>query len=182
MRIGLISDTHGFLDDLVFTSFAECDEVWHAGDFGPVEVLHRLKAFKPTRGVFGNIDGDQVRGELPRDLTWDCDGLRVYMTHIGGHPGHYDSRAKREMDNLKPGLFICGHSHVVRVMRDPALGLLHLNPGASGHHGWHVMRTLLRLTIEAATVRGVELIELGPRGHDRALAMQSRGESESPRA
>ena len=171
MRIGLISDTHGFLDDVVFSSFAECDEIWHAGDFGPVELLHRLKAFKPVRGVFGNIDGDRVRSELTRDLTWDCDGVRVYMTHIGGHPGHYDARARRELDVVKPGLFICGHTHVVRVMRDPTLGLLHLNPGASGHQGWHTSRTILRFTVEASVIGGVELIELGPRGQGRAPAI-----------
>ncbi|MGI8743474.1 MAG: metallophosphoesterase family protein [Bryobacteraceae bacterium] len=164
MRIGLMSDSHGFLDEAVFTYFDECDEVWHAGDFGPVDVLDRLKAFKPLRGVFGNIDGERVRAELPSDLLWDCQGLHVYMTHIGGYPGHYEARVRRELAELRPGLFICGHSHIARVMRDPALGLLHMNPGACGHHGWHTTRTLLRFTVNARKIGAAELIELGPRG------------------
>lgn len=165
MRIGLMSDTHGFLDAALFEYFAECDEVWHAGDFGPVEILDRLKEFKPVRGVFGNIDGAQIRAELPRDAVWDCEGVPVYMTHIGGYPGHYEPRVKRALAMRKPGLFICGHSHIAKVIRDPALGLVHMNPGACGHHGWHQVRTLLRFTITSGKIGGVELIELGLRGH-----------------
>ena len=164
MRIGLLSDTHGFLDDAVFTHFASCDEVWHAGDFGPVELLDRLKEFKPTRGVYGNVDGDQVRSELQPSLTWDCEGVRVYMTHIGGYPGNYDRNAKQELLQCRPGLFVCGHSHILRVMRDPALGLLHMNPGACGHHGWHKIRTLLRFVVADGKISDLEAIELGPRG------------------
>ena len=164
MRIGLLSDTHGFLDDAVFTYFAECDELWHAGDFGSVEVLRRLKEFKPTRGVYGNVDGAELRAELPFDADWECEGVRVYMTHIGGYPGAYDAKARKALTVRKPDLFICGHSHIMKVMRDPALGLLHMNPGACGHHGWHTMRTLLRFTVEAGKVSGVVAIELGPRG------------------
>jgi uncharacterized protein len=164
MRIGLMSDTHGFLDEAIFTYFADCDEVWHAGDVGPVALLDRLKAFKPVRAVFGNIDGKEIRSELPADLEWECGGVRVYMTHIGGYPGNYDARAKRELAKRKPGLFVCGHSHIVRVMRDQALSLLHMNPGACGHQGWHEMRTLLRFTIQHGNIGGVELIELGQRG------------------
>lgn len=173
MRIGLISDTHGFLDDALFTYFAECDEIWHAGDFGSAELLDRLKAFKPVRGVYGNIDGAQVRAELPRDLEWDCEGVQVYMTHIGGYPGNYDARAKKQIVKRRPGLFICGHSHILKVMRDPALGLLHMNPGSCGHHGWHVTRTLLRFTVEAGKYSGVEAIELGPRGRAPKVASQA---------
>ncbi len=164
MRIGLMSDTHGFLDEAVFQHFSACDEIWHAGDFGPVEILDQLKTFKPVRGVFGNIDGDQIRAELPRDAAWDCAGLPVYMTHIGGYPGHYEPRVKRALEGRKPGLFICGHSHIARVMRDPALGLVHMNPGACGHHGLHTVRTLLRFSITSAKIGSAELIELGPRG------------------
>ena len=170
MRIGLLSDSHGFLDDAVFQYFAECDEVWHAGDFGPVAILDRLKAFKPTRGVWGNIDGAEVRAELKQDLDWECGGLRVYMTHIGGYPGAYDRRAKLELHKRRPGLFICGHSHVLKVMRDPVLDLVHLNPGACGHHGWHTVRTMLRFTLEAGKLSAMEAIELGPRGRGRAQA------------
>jgi len=158
VRIGLLSDTHGFLDEAVFTYFSECDEVWHAGDFGTVEILDRLTAFKPTRGVYGNVDGAALRAGLPEDLAWDCEGIRVFMTHI------YDGRAKKELRRLRPGLFLCGHSHILKVTRDPALGLLHMNPGACGHHGWHKIRTILRFTVEAEKISGVEAIELGPRG------------------
>jgi len=164
LRIGLLSDTHGFLDDAVFRYFAECDEIWHAGDFGTPEVLDRLKAFKPTRGVYGNVDGAELRACLPEDLSWECEGVRVHMTHIGGYPGHYDRRVAKELRRLRPGLFVCGHSHILKVMRDPALALLHMNPGACGHNGWHLMRTLLRFTVEAGKISDAQAIELGPRG------------------
>ena len=146
MRIGLLSDTHGFLDEALFTYFAECDEIWHAGDFGSIEILDRLRQFKSTRGVYGNVDGAELRADLPRDLEWECEGLRVYMTHIGGYPGHYDARTKKELLRQRPGLFICGHSHILKVMRDPSLALLHMNPGACGHYGWHMVRTALNCT------------------------------------
>lgn len=164
MRIGLLSDSHGFLDEAVFQWFAECDEVWHAGDFGAAAVLDRLKAFKPVRGVWGNIDGPDVRDALDQDLEWECEGLRVYMTHIGGYPGAYDRRAKSEIVRRGPGLFICGHSHILKVMRDPKLHLVHLNPGACGHQGWHKVRTLLRFTVADGKLSAMEAIELGPRG------------------
>ena len=175
MRIGLLSDTHGFLDDAVFHHFAECDEVWHAGDFGTTEVLDRLRAFKPVRGVYGNVDGAELRADLPEDLVWECEGLNVYMTHIGGYPGNYDRRAGKEVRRLRPGLFICGHSHILKVMRDQALGLVHMNPGACGHNGWHIVRTLLRFTVEAGKISGVQAIELGPRGRRRAVDDPPRG-------
>jgi len=163
MRIGLLSDTHGFLDEVLFQHFSQCDEVWHAGDFGPVEVLDRLKPFKPVRGVFGNIDGAEIRAELPEDLHWTCEEMRVYMRHIGGYPGNYDARAKRDIARLKPDLFICGHTHIARVMRDPAFGLLHMNPGAAGFIGWHTKRTAMRFEVNGRKVQNVELIELEPR-------------------
>jgi putative phosphoesterase len=163
MQVGLLADSHGFLDEAIFTHFAKCDEVWHAGDFGPVEVLDRLKAFKPIRGVFGNIDGAEIRSELPQDLEWQCEGVRVYMTHMGGYPGHYDSRAGKKILELKPDLFICGHSHIARVMRDQNLKLLHMNPGACGRMGWHLKRTVLRFTVDGEKIGDVALIELGPR-------------------
>jgi putative phosphoesterase len=164
VRIGLLSDTHGFLDEAVFSYFAECDEVWHAGDFGSIAVVRALREFKPLRGVAGNVDGADVRAEAPRDLEWDCGGVLVYMTHIGGYPGNYDARAKKELAKRRPGLFVCGHSHILRVSRDPGLGLVHLNPGACGHHGWHTMRTMLRFSVVEGKVGDVEAIELGPRG------------------
>jgi putative phosphoesterase len=164
LRIGLLSDTHGFLDDAVFRHFDECDEVWHAGDFGTSDILDRLRAFKPVRGVYGNVDGAELRADLPEDLGWECEGVTVYMTHVGGYPGNYDRRAGKELQRLRPGLFICGHSHILKVMRDKNLDLVHMNPGACGHNGWHVVRTLLRFTVEAGKISGVQAIELGPRG------------------
>jgi putative phosphoesterase len=166
MQVGLLSDTHGFLDEAIFTYFEKCEEVWHAGDFGP-DVLDQLKMFKPVRGVFGNIDGAEVRAELAKNLEWECEGVRVYMTHIGGYPGHYDPRAKRELLERKPNLFLCGHSHIARVMRDPELNLLHMNPGACGRIGWHQERTVLRFTVQAGKVGNVELIKLGTRATAR---------------
>jgi putative phosphoesterase len=163
LRIGLISDTHGFLDQAVAKYFAECDEIWHAGDVGSTAVLESLRAIRPVRAVHGNVDSAELRTLLDKDLEWDCEGVRVYMTHIGGYPGRYDRRARKELAQRKPGLFICGHSHILRVMRDQTLGLLHLNPGAAGKQGWHKVRTLLRFTVEAGQVSAVEVVELGPR-------------------
>src|ERR1019366_2150756 len=175
MRIGLLSDTHGFLGEAVFRHFAECDEVWHAGDFGTSDVLDRLKAFRPVRGVYGNVDGTELRADLPEDLVWEGEGLKRYMTHIGGYPGNYDRRAGKEVRRLRPGLFICGHSHILKVMRDQALGLVHMNPGACGHNGWHLVRTLLRFTVEAGKISGVQAIELGPRGRRPAVGNRPAG-------
>ncbi len=162
MRIGLLSDTHGFLDPAILNYLADCDEVWHAGDFGP-DVLEPLQAFKPLRGVYGNIDGDEIRNQYPRDLSWECEGLRVYMTHIGGYPGAYERRIQPELDARRPGLFICGHSHILKVVRDPARSLIHLNPGACGRQGWHQMRTILRFTVLDGKLGKMDAVELGPR-------------------
>jgi predicted phosphodiesterase len=134
------------------------------GDFGTVEVLDRLRAFRPVRGVYGNVDGPILRADLQRDLIWDCDGVAVYMTHIGGYPGNYDRRAAKEIPRHNPGLFICGHSHILKVIRDPALGLLHMNPGACGHQGWHQVRTIMRFSVNAGKISSVQAIELGARG------------------
>lgn len=163
MRIGLMSDTHGFLDDAVFDYFFKCDEVWHAGDFGP-GVFSRLQAFKPLRSVYGNIDGPELRSQISEDLHWNCVGVQVYMTHMGGYPGHYSPHARKEIAAARPALFITGHSHILRVMRDPAANLLHMNPGACGHQGWHRIRTILRFTVEDSKISQVEAIELGKRG------------------
>ena len=164
MRIGLLSDSHGFLDESLLAHFSDCDELWHAGDIGSIEVLDRLEAFNPTRGVYGNVDGGDFRTRLPLDMMWQCEGIRVYMTHIGGYPGRFDRNVKKILTRDRPDLFICGHSHILRVMRDPDLGFLHMNPGACGHSGWHTIRTALRFSVEAGQITGVEAIELGPRG------------------
>lgn len=162
-RIGLLSDTHGYLDPLVFEYFAECDQIWHAGDFGP-EIAETLAEFKPLRGVYGNIDDGAVRGRFPKDERFECEGVDVWITHIGGYPGHYDRAVRKRIQADPPGLFICGHSHILRVMRDPALqNMVHLNPGAAGRHGFHIMRTLLRFEVNEGKVRKLQLVELGPR-------------------
>ncbi len=159
MRIGLLSDTHGFLDPAIFDYFEECDEVWHAGDFGPFAILEELERFKPLRAVWGNIDGDKIRAAVPRDLQWECDGLRVYMAHIGN-----DREVRSEIARYRPGLFICGHSHILKVSREPERNLILMNPGAAGHHGWHKERTVLRFSVNAGKVGQLEAIQLGPRG------------------
>jgi uncharacterized protein len=169
LTVGLISDTHGFLDETLFKHLDGCDELWHAGDLGPGEndacgLLESLRGFKPLRAVYGNIDGAEIRSELPADLFWECEGVHVYMTHVGGYPGNYDRRAKAELLRRQPDLFICGHSHILRVMRDSDLHLLHMNPGACGHNGWHKMRTALRFKIAHGKIDEVVAIELGGRG------------------
>ncbi|MFL6415265.1 MAG: metallophosphoesterase family protein [Bryobacteraceae bacterium] len=172
MTIGLLSDTHGFLDEALLKHLEHCDELWHAGDVGPGQsgpcgLLESLRQFKPLRAVYGNVDGAEIRSELPADLAWECEGVRVYMTHIGGYPGNYDRRTQAKLLRQKPDLFICGHSHILRVMRDLNLKLLHMNPGACGHNGWHKIRTALRFRISKAKVVDVAAIELGPRGRSR---------------
>jgi len=162
-RIGLLSDTHGFLDDAVFKHFDECDEIWHAGDFGNIELADKLAAFKPLRGVYGNIDGKDVRICHPLDLRFMCEGVDVWMTHIGGYPGKYDARIRTELYNNPPKLFICGHSHILKVIFDKKIGTLHLNPGAAGKQGWHKVRSVLRFSISEENIHNLEIIELGNR-------------------
>jgi putative phosphoesterase len=163
-RIGLLSDTHGYLDPRVFQFFADCDEVWHAGDFGTLEVAERLAEFKPLRGVFGNIDDQQLRESYPLDNRFECEQLDVWITHIGGYPGRYDRRVRPTIYQSPPGLFISGHSHVLRVMRDTKLGnLLHLNPGAAGKQGFHVLRTMMLFEVHGAEVKKLQAVDLGRR-------------------
>lgn len=162
-KIGLLSDTHSYLDDAVFKHFENCDEVWHAGDFGSLEVLEKLQQFKPFRGVYGNIDGKEIQVHCAADLRFECEGVAVWMTHIGGYPGRYSSLVKAEIMKNPPQLFICGHSHILKVQYDQKLGLLHLNPGAVGKHGWHKVRTLMRFDLNAGKVENLEVIELAGR-------------------
>lgn len=161
-RIGLISDTHGFLDESVFTHFSTCDEVWHAGDFGP-DVVAPLQAFKPLKGVYGNIDGYDIRSEFPERLRWKCEDVDVLMTHIGGYPGRYAPAVKKELLTNPPQLFISGHSHILKVMYDEQYKCLHMNPGAAGKQGWHKVRTLIRFVIDGRQMKDCEVIELGKR-------------------
>ena len=162
-RIGLISDTHDFLDDAVFKHFANCDEVWHTGDFGTAAIADALKAFKPLRGVYGNIDGPDIRNEFPELLQWTCEEVNVMMLHIGGYPPKYNAKSKQLIQQNHPQIFISGHSHILKVIYDNTLSCLHMNPGAAGKYGWHTVRTLIRFVIDGKDIRDCEIIELGKR-------------------
>jgi uncharacterized protein len=159
-RIGLLSDSHGFLDDRVFEHFTNCDEIWHAGDIGSVEVADRLMAFKPLKAVFGNIDGHIIRSMFPQHNRFRCEGVDVWITHIGGYPSKYAPEVKPEITLHPPTLFISGHSHILKVQYDKRLHLLHINPGAEGKYGFHQVRTLVRFEIDGANIRNLEVIEL----------------------
>ncbi len=163
MKIGLLSDTHGYLDESVFKHFEKCDEIWHAGDFGSIAVIDTLEAFKPLKGVYGNIDDKEIRMRYPENLRFDCEKIDVWMTHIGGYPGKYSSLVKPEIYNNPPKLFITGHSHILKVQFDPKIQCLHLNPGAAGKQGWHKVRTLMRFDINEDKIENLEVIELGNR-------------------
>ena len=164
MRIGLISDTHGFLDERVFDYFKDCDEIWHAGDIGPIELTDRLAAFKPLRAVYGNIDDHLARRTFPETLDFEIEGFRVVMTHIGGKPYAYSTNIKAFLNSNPPNIFICGHSHICRVEMDKKLNMLYMNPGAAGNHGFHQIKTLLRFSLNRAKIENLEVIELGKRG------------------
>lgn len=169
IKIGLLSDTHSHFPEEVYKYFAEVDEIWHAGDIGNIYVLNKLKDFKPTRAVWGNIDGQDIKKFYPLDMTIELEGLRIWMTHIGGYPGKYAPRIKKLLENTKPGLFISGHSHILKVIPDKKLNLLHLNPGAAGKEGFHQIRTLMRFTIDEGKVKDLEVIELGPKHIQKTL-------------
>lgn len=159
-RIGLLSDTHAWWDDKYAEYFAECDEIWHAGDIGSMEVAERLQQLKPLRAVHGNIDGGDVRRLFPEKLRWNCEGADVLMTHIGGYPGKYDRSIAHQIYANPPKLFISGHSHILKVQYDPQLQLLHINPGAAGKQGWQAVRTLVRFTVDNGEFRDLEVIEM----------------------
>ncbi len=160
-RIGLISDTHSYLDDAVFKHFDACDEIWHAGDFGNIALANQLAAFKPLKGVYGNIDGHDIRAIYPEHLKFTCEKVNVWMTHIGGYPGKYNPKIREELTRNPPDLFIAGHSHILKVIYDKKIKCLHLNPGAAGKEGWHQVRTLLRFSISEEKIHTLEVIELG---------------------
>jgi putative phosphoesterase len=152
-RIELISDTHNYLDESVFHHFEKCNEIWHAGDFGNIGLAEELAALKPLKGVYGNIDGQDVRSVYPQKLVWTCEGVTVYMTHIGGYPNKYAPGIKQDLIKNKAGLFICGHSHILKIVYDQSLQCLHMNPGAAGNQGWHQVRTLIRFAIDGKEKR-----------------------------
>jgi len=163
-NILLLSDTHGYLDDFIFEHAAKADEIWHAGDIGNLETADRLTAVKKLRAVYGNIDDAKVRTVYPLNNRFMIEGLDVWITHIGGYPGRYNPSLKREIISNPPQLFICGHSHILRVMRDVENNLLHINPGAAGVHGFHKMRTMIRFQITSGKIEKLDVIELGLRG------------------
>ena len=161
IRIGLISDTHGYLDGNIFHHFEICDEIWHAGDFGTADVVNSLKKFRPLKGVFGNIDGPEIRNEFPEQLVFNCEQVKVMMRHIGGYPPKYNPGTKKELLIHQPRLFISGHSHILRIIYDDTLNCLHMNPGAAGKQGWQKIRTIIRFAIDKKEIKNCEVIELG---------------------
>lgn len=162
-KIGLISDTHSFLDQRVFHHFEAVDEIWHAGDIGDIAVTDKLAEFKPLRAVYGNIDNAGIRTSFPLDLHFELEGLRIYMTHIGGYPPRYNPRTQPIISSTKPSLFVCGHSHILKIMNDKNNQCLHMNPGAAGNSGFHKVRTLIRFEVTEGTIQNAEVIELGPK-------------------
>ena len=162
--IGIISDTHSYLDEQVFDYFKNVDEIWHAGDIGTQNVTDKLKNFKPLRAVFGNIDSYELRAEFPEDLIFEIESCKIFMTHIAGAVGVYNQRVREIIKTEKPDILVCGHSHIVKVMKDAKFDLLHINSGAAGIHGFHKMRTIIRFQIDNGKPQKMELIELGLRG------------------
>lgn len=160
MKIGLMSDTHGYLHPQVFRYFEQVDEIWHAGDIGSVALADELEAFKRLRAVYGNIDGQDIRIRYPEHNLFICEGVKVWMTHIGGYPPKYTPALKPHIREKRPKLFISGHSHILKIAPDPALQLLHINPGACGKQGWHKVKTLVRFELTNGEIKGMEVIEL----------------------
>ena len=165
-RIGLLSDTHSHWDDSLSTFFESCDEIWHAGDIGNLETADTIAAFKPLKAVHGNIDDFKVRGVYPKNLRFTCEGVNVLLTHIGGYPGKYEPTIRTIIEDEHPKLFICGHSHILKVIYDKKYNLLHINPGAAGIQGMHRVRTVVRFTIDGADIKDLEILEI-PRGKGR---------------
>ena len=163
-KILLLSDTHSHIDGNILKYVKQADEVWHAGDIGNLTVTDTIKKEKPLRAVFGNIDSNKARQEFPLNNRFMCEGVDVWITHIGGYPGKYNPAVREELNANPPKLFICGHSHILKVQFDKKLGLLHMNPGAAGVHGFHQVRTMLRFEIDGDKVQNLEAIEIGKRG------------------
>ena len=159
-RLGIISDTHGYWDEKYLHYLEPCDEIWHAGDIGSTEVADRLAAFRPLKAVYGNCDGGDLRLMFKPRLRWKCEDIDVLMTHIGGYPGHYDPAIQSTLYAAPPQLFVCGHSHILKIQYDKTLRVLHINPGAAGIQGWHKDRTLVRLTIEGNRFTDCEVVTL----------------------
>jgi len=164
VKIGLISDNHSYYNDELIPYLKGCDEIWHAGDIGNLESIEPLEKLAPIRAVYGNIDNSETRLVYPLNQVFEIEGVKVLMTHIGGYPGRYRSRVKELIDEHHPNLYICGHSHILKVVRDQKNNLLHMNPGAYGHHGFHKVRTFLTFHIDKGKINNLNVIELGRRG------------------
>jgi len=162
-KILLLSDTHSFIDEQIMSHAKWSDEIWHAGDFGSIDVINSLQKIKPLHGVFGNVDGHEIRREFPEFIRFYCEDVEVLMMHIGGYPKRYSPLAKSEIEKRSPKIFISGHSHILKVMMDRDKNILHLNPGACGTEGWHKVRTMLRFVIDGSEIKDLEVIELSPR-------------------
>ncbi|MDT7827708.1 metallophosphoesterase family protein [Pricia sp. S334] len=163
-KVLLLSDTHSHIDEKILKYARQADEIWHAGDIGSLDVTDTLRKIKPVRGVYGNIDDKDIQMEFPLNNRFRCEDVEVLMTHIGGYPPRYNARSKSLILTDPPKLFICGHSHILKVMWDRERGILHMNPGACGIHGFHKVRTMLRFVIERENIKDLEIIELGKRG------------------
>lgn len=163
-KIGLISDNHSYYNEELLTHLSDCDEIWHAGDIGSLESIAPLVDLATFRGVYGNIDTQDVRAEYPLNQIFMCEGIKVLMTHIGGYPGKYKTRVSKLLDQERPNLYICGHSHICKVLPDHNRQLLHMNPGAYGHHGFHAVRTILRFEINDIKIQNLRVVELGMKG------------------
>jgi putative phosphoesterase len=163
-KILLLSDTHSHIDERILHFVSEADEVWHAGDIGDLAVTDAIAALKPLKAVYGNIDDHKARSSFPLDLKFDCEGMKVWITHIGGYPGKYNQRIREEIKQNPPQIFITGHSHILKVQWDKSIQCMHLNPGACGVSGFHQMRTMLRFSIDKGSLKDLEVIELGLRG------------------
>lgn len=162
-KILLISDTHNFLEPRLIKHIREADEVWHAGDIGQLSLCQEIEKLKPIKAVFGNADGQEIRHIYPENLAFDSEEVKVFLTHIGGYPGKYPAKLKQQLKDIRPKLFICGHSHILKVMYDQENELLHMNPGACGNHGSHTVKTALRFEIDGAEIKNLAVIELGNR-------------------
>lgn len=162
-RIGLMSDTHGYVDPKVFEYFKDVDEIWHAGDVGSIDVIDQLEKFKPVKGVYGNIDNAELRMVWPKDQVFYCEEMKVCITHIAGKPGRYNREAFGLIKKEKPQIFVCGHSHILLVKFDSLINALWLNPGACGFKGFHQVKTLLRFTINKDKIEDMEIVEIGKR-------------------
>ena len=160
-KILLLSDSHGYIDQKITKYLDDVDEVWHAGDIGDLKVCETILKIKPLKAVFGNIDSHEIREKFQEDLTFYCEGLKIYITHIGGYPGNYNKRVKKVIEETRPNVFICGHSHILKVIYDKKNDLLHMNPGACGLQGFHKKRTMLKFNIENKKITNLNVIELG---------------------